>query len=266
MKTISFVKYQASGNDFILIDNRKGGISLRKEEIQKLCHRQFGIGSDGLILLENSKEADFEMKFFNPDGSRGMMCGNGARSIVAFAQSLNVIKSTTIFIAPDGLHNAEIISQTGNKHIIKLSLQDVGKIVEYEDGQYLNTGTSHFVKEVGDISQIDIIEKGRRIRYDRRFEEDNGTNANFIQAIGNSELKIRTYERGVENETLSCGTGVTASAIAYAEKHKITSSPITIHSKGGELKVYFTKTPQNTYSNIYLQAEVERVFEGQINL
>lgn len=266
MKAISFVKYQATGNDFILIDNRSQGIRFMKEEIQKLCHRQFGIGSDGLILLENVKEADFKMNFFNPDGSTGMMCGNGARSIIAFAHSLSIIDSKTNFIASDGLHSGEIITQNANLYSIKLSLSDVKEIIPFEDGQYLNTGTEHFVKVVNDVFQINIKEEGKTIRYDKRFEKYDGVNANFIEIVSKSELKIRTYERGVEGETLSCGTGITASAIAYAKTYNINLSPITIYSKGGELKVFFTKTPQKTYSNIYLQGSVEKVFEGQINL
>ncbi|MBP1645884.1 MAG: diaminopimelate epimerase [Bacteroidetes bacterium] len=266
METINFVKYQASGNDFVLIDNRFKEYSFTEEQIQKICHRHFGIGSDGLILLENSKEADFLMKFFNPDGSSDMMCGNGGRSIVAFAKSLLIIDKEASFIAPDGLHSAQIISQEENHSLVKLSLRDVNEVSLYDDGQYLNTGTSHFVKEVDDVSQINIKEEGKAIRYDKRFEKFKGTNANFIQVVNNGELRIRTYERGVEDETLSCGTGITASAIAYAEKYKLNQSPITIHSKGGELKVFFEKTAQNTYSNIFLQGSVEKVFDGVINL
>ncbi len=266
MEAINFVKYQASGNDFVLIDNRFKEYSFTETQIQKICHRHFGIGSDGLILLENTKEADFLMKFFNPDGSSDMMCGNGGRSIVAFAKSLSIIDKETSFIAPDGLHTAQIISQEDNHSLVKLSLRDVSEISLFDDGQYLNTGTSHFVKEVDDVSQINIKEEGSAIRYDKRFEKYKGTNANFIQVVNNGELRIRTYERGVEDETLSCGTGITASAIAYAEKYKLNQSPITIQSKGGELKVFFEKTAQNTYSNIFLQGSVEKVFEGVINL
>ena len=266
MRAINFVKYQASGNDFVLIDNRFKEYSFTEEQIQKICHRHFGIGSDGLILLENSTEADFLMKFYNPDGSSDMMCGNGGRSIVAFAKSLSIIDKETSFIAPDGLHFAQIISWENNHSLVKLSLKDVSEITLFDDGQYLNTGTSHFVREVEDASQINLKEEGKAIRYDKRFEKYKGTNANFIQVVEQGLLKIRTYERGVEDETLSCGTGITASAIAYADKYKLNLSPITIQSKGGELKVFFEKTSQNTYSNIFLQGSVEKVFEGVITI
>ena len=263
---MKFTKMHGAGNDYIYVDCTQSVIDNPSQVAIDLSDRHFGIGSDGLILLENSTEADFLMKFYNPDGSSDMMCGNGGRSIVAFAKSLSIIDKETSFIAPDGLHFAQIISWENNHSLVKLSLKDVSEITLFDDGQYLNTGTSHFVREVADVSQINLKEEGKEIRYDKRFEKYKGTNANFIQVVEQGLLKIRTYERGVEDETLSCGTGITASAIAYAEKYKLNLSPITIQSKGGELKVFFEKTSQNTYSNIFLQGSVEKVFEGVITI
>lgn len=266
MKKIPFVKYHGAGNDFILIDNRKKEYHLSDSQIQLMCDRHFGIGSDGLIVLEQAEGADFQMIYYNPDASKDMMCGNGGRCIVAFAQGLGIINNKTIFQAPDGIHKAEIISNKDNKSIIKLSLKDVEKIEQLSDGQFLSTGTTHFVCFVENLQTLDIKTKGREIRYDKRFAKTNGTNANFVEIVSETELNIRTYERGVEDETLACGTGITASAIAYVEKYNTPHNPIIINSKGGQLKVYYTKTQSKTYSNIFLEGEAEKVFEGEFIL
>lgn len=266
MKEIPFVKYHGAGNDFVLIDNRAGLYKLSEKEIQKICHRHFGIGSDGLMLLEKADGFDFKMVFYNPDASKDMMCGNGGRCIVAFAHSLGIINNKASFLAPDGKHTAEIIEKQGYKYIVKLSLSDVKEIINFQDGQFLNAGTPHFVKQVDNLETLNLKEIGSKIRYDKRFEKTKGSNANFIEIVKEGEINIRTYERGVEDETLACGTGITASAIAYSEKYNPKTNPITINSKGGKLKVYFTKTNSNTYSNIFLEGEAEKVFEGKIVL
>lgn len=266
MKEIPFVKYHGAGNDFVLIDNRTGEYNLSEKEIQKICNRHFGIGSDGLILLEKADGFDFKMVFYNPDASTDMMCGNGGRCIVAFAHSLGIIDNKVSFLAPDGKHIAEIIEKQGYKYAIKLGLLDVNEIIDLQDGQFLNSGTPHFVKVVESLEELNLKEKGSLIRYDKRFEKTKGSNANFIEIVKDGEINIRTYERGVEDETLACGTGITASAIAYSEKYNSKVNPITINSKGGQLKVYFTKNESKTYSNIFLEGQAEKVFEGKIIL
>lgn len=262
MKKQSFVKYHGTGNDFILIDNRKNDFKLTDKEIQLICDRNFGVGSDGLILLENTTEADFQMVFYNPDATKDMMCGNGGRCIVAFANSLGIIGNKTNFLAPDGMHYAEIAENKDNKTNVKLSLLDTDKIIEYSDGQFLNTGTAHFVSFVKDLTDLDVITKGKEIRHDKRFEAIKGTNANFVEIISKDNLSIRTFERGVEGETLACGTGITASAIAYVDRYSLSQSPIIVNSRGGVLKVYYTKTKENKYTNIFLEGLAEKTFEG----
>lgn len=262
MKKLSFVKYHGTGNDFILIDNRNKDFDLEDNEIELICDRNFGVGSDGLILLENTNDADFQMVFYNPDATKDMMCGNGGRCIVAFANSIGIIKNQAKFLAPDGIHYAKIISKKGSKANVKLSLLDTDKIVEYSDGQFLNTGTAHFISFVKDLNDFDVIGRGKEIRHDKRFQDINGTNANFVEIISQCNLNIRTFERGVEGETLACGTGITASAIAYVDRYSLTKSPVTINARGGVLKVYYKKTKENKYTDIFLEGLAEKTFEG----
>lgn len=263
---IEFVKYHGAGNDFILIDNRQGIINLSEQNIQFICDRHFGIGGDGLMLLELSQGVDFVMKYYNSDGSSDMMCGNGGRCIVAFAHSLGLIKGdNTTFLAPDGKHSAEIKSSSNDEYIIKLSISDVSEIKFFEDGEYLNTGTSHFVKFCNNVDEVDIIPQGRAIRYDKRFDFAFGVNANFVQVVSENNLKIRTYERGVEDETLACGTGITAAAIAYANKFNITTNHVNIKARGGDLRVHFQRQGDR-FSQIYLEGPAKRVFKGEIEI
>ena len=260
---IKFYKYQATGNDFIIIDNRNQDINLTEENIRFLCDRHFGIGSDGLILLENSQEADFAMQFFNPDGSGGMMCGNGGRSIVRFAFDLGIIKISCSFIAPDGLHFAEI-----NAENIKLKMVIPTLFQEFEDGYYINTGTSHFVSFENSVENINLLEKGRALRYDERFSPYNGCNVNFVEETSLNNIKIRTYERGVEDETLACGTGICAAALTYSIEKQLSKGKHTINisAKGGELQVEFKKNNDNTFSAPYLIGEAKKVFGGEIDI
>jgi len=263
MMTISFFKYQGTGNDFILIDNRNNQIqaeNLPVSTIQFLCHRQFGIGSDGIMFLENSNQADFRMKFFNPDGSAGMMCGNGGRCIVAFASYLGIIGNTTTFEAPDGLHFAEVHSNG----IIKLQMNRVSGIERGDDFFYLNTGAPHHILFENKGLNSDINLEARKIRYSLKYKLQNGTNVNFAWKE-NAELWLRTYERGVENETLSCGTGVVATAIASSIHFPDIQSPVQVHTKGGALQVYFTKNEQ-AIEDIWLSGMAMQVFSGQVNI
>ncbi len=257
---IQFSKYQGTGNDFILIDNRQKKINKDKitEIVQKLCNRRFGIGADGLMLLENHEKYDFEMDYYNSDGSGGTMCGNGGRCIVAFAKKNKIIVNNTKFIASDGLHEALI----DNQNWVQLKMTDVGEIEESSNHFFLNTGSPHYVDFSKNIEKLNVYEEGRKIRYNERFTTD-GTNVNFATWDGKI-LHVKTYERGVENETLSCGTGVVASAISSVIHYKTENNkPIKIKTKGGNLQVRFKKT-NNSFSDIWLEGSATFVFTGQI--
>lgn len=260
---IHFYKYQATGNDFVIIDAREENIILSKENIKFLCHRHFGIGSDGLIIFENSDKADFSMQFFNPDGSGGMMCGNGGRSIVKFAADKGVIKDKCTFLAPDGLHSATIEGEN-----ISLKMTTPTLFQAHKDGFYINTGTSHFVIFENDLNAIDVIKKGRMLRYDERFLTYKGCNVNFVEEIEDKNLKIQTYERGVEDLTLACGTGICAAALTYSVKKGLENAnhTINISAQGGNLQVEFEKKENNTFDNVHLIGEAKKVFEGEIEI
>ncbi len=254
---IDFYKYHGTGNDFIMIDGRTG-IELSTEQIQFLCDRHFGIGSDGLLIVRNSHDYDFRMQFYNPDGSEGSFCGNGARCIVKFAKQLDIIANKCFFIAKDGIHKAQIINEN-----VQLQMIDVADYKIYDDLIYLNTGTQHAVVFVDDIDRIDIKNSATKIRFDQRFAPQ-GTNVNFIQKYKDG-IKIRTYEKGVEAETLSCGTGVVASSLAYALEHKIEKGRIRVKAKGGDLSVDFEKN-ETGFEKIFLTAQAKLVFFGEIDV
>ena len=256
-----FYKYHGAGNDFILIENRNNNFIIDNQKIEHLCNRRFGIGADGLILLNSSVDAsvNFNMQYFNADGFEGSMCGNGGRCIVAFAQKLGIIDEKTVFSSIDGLHKAEIISSNDNKSEIRLQMKDIEEICLFDDGYFLDTGSPHFVKFVENVHIINVVKEGGEIRNDARFEE--GTNVNFAQ-IENNRIFVRTFERGVEDETLSCGTGVTASALAWAKTFSI-SSPIAVCTQGGNFIVSFN-FKNNSFTDIYLQGETCFVFKGWI--
>jgi diaminopimelate epimerase len=258
---IAFHKYQGTGNDFILIDNRLGEYnSLSSTQIRQICDRRFGVGADGLMLLEEHDIQDFKMVYFNSDGSGSTMCGNGGRCIVAFAHKLGIIQNKTSFEAIDGQHDASI-DENGN---VSLKMSDVSNIEINEDHYYLNTGSPHYVQFVKDpIKNIDVFKQGRAIRYSERFATV-GTNVNFVQ-LTNDGLFVRTYERGVENETYSCGTGVTASAISAAIETNTHEKAFNIETFGGKLRVMFNRNGNN-FNNIYLNGPATFVFEGTLYL
>ncbi len=253
---IHFEKYQAAGNDFIVVDNRKNVFPKNTSTIEKICDRKFGIGSDGLILIENSNDSEFNMVFYNPDGSQSL-CGNGCRAAIRFAQSLNLTKTTISFNAFDGDHKGEILSDT-----INLQMANVKNGSKIEGGIFIDTGSPHFVLFVDNVKQVDVLNEGRKWRNSGLFGK-NGANINFVEIQDNTHLFVRTYERGVENETLSCGTGVTASALAASLKG--CNSPTTIETKGGILKVSFSVN-KNGFENIWLEGPAEHVFSGTIHL
>lgn len=261
---LHFYKYQGAGNDFVIFDGRKGAINLNTEQIKHIADRHFGIGSDGLIVLKNSSQADFQMLFYNPDGTSGMMCGNGGRCIVRFAKDIKIVVTNVMsFLAPDGLHFANIVDD----NTVALKMQDVENVEMYNEGIWLDSGTSHFVVKKDDVKKVDVLKTGKKLRNDARFKKHNGTNVDFYSIIEENKLLIRTYERGVENETLACGTGIVATALAYSvETNKADGKhSIIIDTLHDSLKVEFVKK-ENKFSNIMLIGGAKKVFEGDINL
>lgn len=261
---ISFYKYEGTGNDFILLDNRDEKYSgLKNSQVEFLCNRNFGIGADGLILLENKNDYDFKMVYFNSDGNISSMCGNGGRCITAFANSLNLINGKAKFAAADGAHNSEIISKS--PIIVKLKMADVNHHELIGSDIFLNTGSPHYVRFVDDVLRMDIVSEARKIRYNDRFKSE-GTNVNFVQQSSEG-LIVRSYERGVENETLSCGTGVTASVLASVIKGiaKKDASSLQVKSMGGMLVVHFNTTSTG-FENVWLEGEATFVFKGEIEI
>lgn len=258
---LSFWKYQGTGNDFVMLDNRNKTFDASKEElIAHLCDRRFGIGADGLILVEEDEQADFKMVYFNSDGKESTMCGNGGRCIVAFAKQLGIIEDTCRFTAVDGLHYATIDS-TG---IVALQMIDVDHIELQKKGAFLNTGSPHHVEIVRDLAYFDVYKKGKQIRNSEAYAPK-GTNVNFVEQEGPNHFRIRTFERGVEDETLSCGTGATAVALAMHNLGKVDSNEVKIEVEGGELAVHFEYINQ-TYQKVFLKGPATLVFQGSINL
>ena len=252
---IEFYKYQGTGNDFIIIDDRKKKINIGDSQlIAALCERKMGIGADGLILLRNHNKYDFEMIYFNSDGSQSSMCGNGGRCIVAFAEMLDLIKNETIFIAIDGEHKAKITNEG-----VHLQMKDVIQIKQIDTGIFLNTGSPHYIKMVDDLKSLDVNKEGRRIRNSSFFKKE-GVNVNFV--LDATDLEIRTYERGVEAETLSCGTGVVATAIAMHYANYIEEHAVDVKTRGGVLSVVFEEF-NGIYRKIWLSGEERLVYAGE---
>jgi len=255
-----FYKYQGTGNDFVMIDDRQNQFDLTAQKlIEKICHRRFGIGADGLILLRNHPQYAFEMVYFNSDGKLGSMCGNGGRCIVQFAIDLGVVnpEKPIVFLAPDGEHQA-----VAEKGLIHLKMNDVTFIETTSTYYFLNTGSPHHVEFVTDLEEINVVERGKRIRYSDTYYKRGGTNVNFAELAHKNTVAVRTYERGVEDETYSCGTGVTAVALTTAFKGL--ESPVSVKTKGGDLKVSFEKTTDG-FRNIFLIGPALQVFEGEYN-
>lgn len=259
---VKFVKYEGAGNDFILIDDREGTFRPDARHIAALCDRHFGIGADGLMTLQRSAELDCSMRYYNADGSLGEMCGNGARCFALFAEHLGIGGETKYFDATDGTHTARIRRAKGMTGEIGLGMINVSEIRIGDGWWFLNTGVPHYVELVQDVDGTDVIGLGRTIRYDtERFPQ--GTNVNFVEVTGDGTIRMRTYERGVENETLACGTGATAAAIItnYALQHETTKYRIEV--PGGELDVSFRHDPgTQIYTNIRLTGPARRVFSG----
>ena len=255
---MTFYKYQGTGNDFIIVDNRLLTIDKSNtKRIAELCDRRFGIGADGFILLENDKVSNFKMVYFNADGNESSMCGNGGRCITAFAKFLGIIADEANFLAIDGIHRAKI-----ENDIVHLQMQDVFSVETYSNHSFLNTGSPHHVELVTKLNHYEVKANGSKIRYGKPYNEV-GTNVNFVEQLTANSFEVRTYERGVEDETLSCGTGVTAVAIAMHNSGKTESTVVGLITPGGQLQVTFN-SDENGYNNIWLIGPAQQVFKGEI--
>lgn len=265
MSKIHFYKYQATGNDFILLDNREKKYSFDTNQIKKICDRRLGVGGDGLILIEREPSVDFKLVYYNSDGSQSL-CGNGCRSAIDFASRLGLVNSHAKFSAFDGIHDA-ILQKDG---LIRVRMNDVQEVRKIGEDFFIHTGSPHFIRFVKNLKNYPVVEQGRTVRYSDQFKPG-GTNANFVELLDNNTVFVRTYERGVEDETLSCGTGVTA--VALAASFKGYSSPLTIKVMGGELLVEF-KSDQSgsltgqagTFHDIFLIGPAKMVFQGDLEL
>jgi diaminopimelate epimerase len=256
---MNFFKYQGTGNDFVILDNRNWSYTaLTTERVRLLCDRRFGIGADGLMLLNPHTGYDFEMKYYNADGRQSTMCGNGGRCLVKFAHDMGIVKKEYHFLAVDGPHLARI-DENG---VVSLKMKDVARIGDYHGDSVLDTGSPHYVKLVSDVMELDVFRKGMDIRYNSDFARE-GINVNFVEQKNPAEIIVRTYERGVEDETLSCGTGVTASALA-CYTNETGPNEIKVVTKGGMLTVRYDRTANNTYENIWLSGPAAKVFQGTI--
>ena len=254
---ITFYKYQGTGNDFVMIDDRSESFDVTDLAlVSKLCDRKFGVGADGLILIRNHQDFDFEMIYFNADGSQSM-CGNGARCAVAFSAFLGIVKDQTTFLAIDGKHEA--VLENG---LVQLLMGEVDGIESRQEDFFVNTGSPHHIRLVEKVSDYPVFAEGKSVRYDASYAPG-GTNVNFVEPIAEDEIFVRTYERGVEDETLSCGTGVTAVALAVNKAGKTDKKEINLQTQGGMLKVRFM-TNGNSFSNIWLIGPTEQVFKGTI--
>ncbi len=254
---MEFFKYQGTGNDFVMVDNRNLQFPKDRILIEKCCDRRFGIGGDGLILLENHPTLDFKMIYYNSDGRESSMCGNGGRCIIAFANFLEIFKTKTKFEAIDGLHEGEI-----KNGLVKLKMSDVAEIKKIEGDFELNTGSPHYIKMVENVENFDVFTNGSAIRNSERYKAE-GINVNFVQKIAEDQIFVRTFERGVEDETFSCGTGVTAAALVMFKNSD--ADAMNIKTLGGNLKITAVKDGES-FKNIWLEGPAQQVFKGKIKL
>ncbi|AHM60477.1 diaminopimelate epimerase [Flammeovirgaceae bacterium 311] len=258
MSKLQFYKYHGTGNDFIMIDNRqevfdKENLAL----VRQLCHRRYGIGADGLILIENSPETDFEMIYFNSDGSKSF-CGNGSRCAVYFARFLGIVNDNAEFKAIDGFHEAYMLNDQ-----VYLRMRNVDRVEQFEEDMFINTGSPHYIRFVKELADMNVVDEGKKIRYSELYKAE-GTNVNFAEPTHEGKLYVRTYERGVEDETLSCGTGVTA--VALASTYLGYASPVKLVTPGGQLQVAFKTKGNDQFTDIYLSGPVTPVYVGEISI
>jgi len=258
---IEFYKYQGTGNDFVIIDNYHNDIkALSTQQIKTICNRHFGIGADGLMLLGKKDGYDFEMIYYNADGNESTMCGNGGRCLVKFAHHRGIHKSMYRFIAIDGEHEAEIDTDG----TVSLKMQDVNKVEYHLHHAIINTGSPHFVKFTENVKDVDVVATGQDIRYSNAFAEE-GINVNFVETVDENTIYVRTYERGVENETLSCGTGVTAAALLSAHNDNGFNT-VDVKTPGGRLSVEFDKVDEQHFKDIWLCGPAEFVFKVEMEV
>jgi len=258
---LTFYKYQGTGNDFVMIDNRTNNFPKNNTKLVAfLCDRKFGIGADGLILLENHEKYDFKMKYYNSDGNESSMCGNGGRCLVAFAKQLQVIQNKAEFEAIDGYHFATV----DENEIVSLQMKDVSDVKVFENHTFLNTGSPHHVELVSELSSFDVKNRGSQIRYSNLYGKE-GSNINFVKQIESDKFAVRTYERGVEDETLSCGTGVTAVAIAMFNNKLTEANKVKLNVEGGSLEVSFNEK-NGKFTDVFLIGPAKFVFKGEIEI
>lgn len=259
-----FYKYQGTGNDFILFDNRDHQLPpLETAVIQRLCNRQFGIGADGLMLLQKKEGFDFEMLYYNADGYPSTMCGNGGRCLVAFAHFLGLLPNGRAhFLAVDGPHDAVVVTP----NYVELQMRSVAPIHYDASVPFVDTGSPHHLEFVADLQEVAVVERGRAIRYQAPYAQE-GVNVNFVEVLAPNHLQVATYERGVEDETLSCGTGVTAAALGYylTQRSEQAPQPVQIATKGGNLEVRFERSGDE-FDQIWLCGPTQQVFKGTIAL
>ncbi|NOR87603.1 MAG: diaminopimelate epimerase [Bacteroidales bacterium] len=257
-----FYKYHGAGNDFIIFNSLKEDIELTESQIKHLCNRHKGIGADGLMLLLKSEKFDFEMKYYNSNGKEGSMCGNGGRCIISFAYDMGIKKERYSFLAVDGEHQGRILENQGSEKMIELQMSDVSEVQEV-NGQYvIDTGSPHYLDFQDQVERIDVFKEGKRIRNSDSFVKE-GINVNFIQENKN-KLFVRTYERGVENETLACGTGVTAAAMAASIRQGFKYQDFDIETLGGQLNVRFKTNDGTHFHQVFLSGPATFVFQGSI--
>ena len=256
---LKFSKYQGAGNDFVMIDDRQQTFPISTKLINRLCDRHFGVGADGLIFLQNDKEFDFKMVYFNSDGNESTMCGNGGRCIIRFANDLDVASENMTFTAIDGLHHGIV-----DNNVIRLQMIDVDEVEDHDHYLFMNTGSPHHVEFVEKVDDVDVYNRGKEIRNGSPYFEK-GSNVNFVEVMPDNNLRIRTYERGVENETLACGTGITAAAISAYVKNLVDKKSIEIKALGGDLSVNFEEN-NHKFVNVWLNGPAVKVFEGEIEI
>jgi diaminopimelate epimerase len=258
----TFYKYEGAGNDFVVLDDRKMQFPEKRADLVKfICDRRFGIGADGLMLLRLKNGYDYNMIYYNADGNESTMCGNGGRCLAAFAHKLGIIGKKAVFTAADGVHEAELLSE----NYVRLKMIDVTHVETGKDYYYLNTGVPHYVKFLPSIEKLDVFNEGRKIRYSERFATE-GTNVDFVQEYPD-HIAVRTYERGVENETLACGTGIVASVICTGIRKGINQNTFSskVDALGGQLKVTFYRD-DSLITNVWLEGPATFVFEGTLHL
>ncbi len=260
---IGFVKYEGTGNDFIIIDARALDFEFPPEFVAALCDRHFGIGADGLMLFEvGGGKADFNMRYFNSDGFETTMCGNGGRCIALYAHHQGIGSREKVFCGADGVHRAKIAKADDLRGIIDLQLNHAGVVEKKNDSFVLDTGSPHYVKFVTDIDDVDVAGMGREIRYDPAYGPK-GINVNFVEITGEGSFRLRTYERGVEDETQACGTGATAAAIAVRLAKQPSCSRFSITAQGGQLTVSFNPGDNGIFTDVWLRGEARKVFHGK---